>query len=72
MQLIEDFIVVAVVFMHLCSKTLCVVQILGEDDESDDSGVVHVSNEFKELFSAAAADLMKSDEEYARMLQVFL
>ncbi|KAF9670089.1 hypothetical protein SADUNF_Sadunf13G0032200 [Salix dunnii] len=44
------------------------VQILGEDDESDDSGVVHVSNEFKELFSAAS-DLMKSDEEYARMLQ---
>ncbi|KAJ6359947.1 hypothetical protein OIU77_004034, partial [Salix suchowensis] len=44
------------------------VQILGEDDESDDSGVVHVTNEFKELFSVAA-DLMKSDEEFARMLQ---
>lgn len=71
MQLIEDFIVVVAVFMHLCSKTLCAVQILGEDDESDDSGVVHVTNEFKELFSVAA-DLMKSDEEFARMLQVFL
>ena len=37
---------------------------------SDASDVVHVSNELKELLSTAA-DLMKSDEELARMLQVF-
>jgi hypothetical protein len=35
---------------------------------SDDSDVVHVSNELKEL---TVADLMKSDEELAQMLQVF-
>ncbi|XP_052302239.1 peptide-N(4)-(N-acetyl-beta-glucosaminyl)asparagine amidase isoform X2 [Populus trichocarpa] len=40
--------------------------ILGGDDVSDDSDVVHVSNELKEL---TVADLMKSDEELAQMLQ---
>eukprot|EP00258_Populus_trichocarpa_P023347 XP_024439366.1 peptide-N(4)-(N-acetyl-beta-glucosaminyl)asparagine amidase isoform X1 [Populus trichocarpa] len=42
------------------------VPILGGDDVSDDSDVVHVSNELKEL---TVADLMKSDEELAQMLQ---
>jgi hypothetical protein len=36
--------------------------------DDSDSDVVHVSNEPKEL---TAADLMKSDEELAQMLQVF-
>ncbi|CAK7340939.1 unnamed protein product [Dovyalis caffra] len=50
------------------------VQILGGDD-SDSSDVVHVSNELKESSSAvvhdkdSADDLLKSDEEFARMLQ---
>lgn len=42
------------------------VKIPGGDDLSDDSDVVHVSNELKEL---TVADLMKSDEELAQMLQ---
>ncbi|KAJ6883763.1 hypothetical protein NC652_030877 [Populus alba x Populus x berolinensis] len=60
--------IAAVVAQQNEEESIRDVPILGGDDVSDGSDVVHVSNELKELFSSAA-DLMKSDEELARMLQ---
>ncbi|XP_011005718.1 PREDICTED: peptide-N(4)-(N-acetyl-beta-glucosaminyl)asparagine amidase-like [Populus euphratica] len=58
--------IAAVVVQQNEEESIRDVPILGGDDVSDDSDVVHVSNELKEL---TVADLMKSDEELAQMLQ---